>query len=154
MGAIVACAIFAAISGSGPATVAAIAEALRFAHDFGVEARRLPDCLAGGWADSRVLQDHGRRMAAAYVAGYEVWCDLFLREPDHYYARGWHPTAVLGPVGAAAAAAVTARVRWRNSRRGSTGPELGEEGFIGSWLDAAAGRGGQGCWRRIQPASL
>lgn len=48
----------------------------------------------------------GRRMAAAYVAGYEVWCDLFLREPDHYYARGWHPTAVLGPVGAAAAAAV------------------------------------------------
>jgi 2-methylcitrate dehydratase PrpD len=50
----------------------------------------------------------GRRMAAAYVAGYEVWCDLFLREPDHYYARGWHPTAVLGPVGAAAAAAVAA----------------------------------------------
>jgi len=48
----------------------------------------------------------GRRMAAAYVAGYEVWCDLFVREPDHYYARGWHPTAVLGPVGAAAAAAV------------------------------------------------
>jgi 2-methylcitrate dehydratase PrpD len=50
----------------------------------------------------------GRRMAAAYVAGYEVWCDLFEREPDHYYARGWHPTAVLGPVGAAAAAAVAA----------------------------------------------
>ena len=50
----------------------------------------------------------GRRMAAAYVAGYEVWCDLFVREPDHYYARGWHPTAVLGPVGAAAAAAVAA----------------------------------------------
>ncbi|MGG5822438.1 MmgE/PrpD family protein [Falsiroseomonas sp. HW251] len=48
----------------------------------------------------------GRRMAAAYVAGYEVWCDLFLRERDHYYSRGWHPTAVLGPVGAAAAAAV------------------------------------------------
>jgi 2-methylcitrate dehydratase PrpD len=48
----------------------------------------------------------GARMAAAYIAGYEVWCDLFLREPDHYYARGWHPTAVLGPVGAAAAAAV------------------------------------------------
>jgi 2-methylcitrate dehydratase PrpD len=48
----------------------------------------------------------GRRMAAAYVAGYEVWCDLFLHEPDHYYTRGWHPTAVLGPVGAAAAAAV------------------------------------------------
>jgi 3-hydroxyisobutyrate dehydrogenase len=50
------------------AEVAAIAEALRFAHDFGVEARRLPDCLAGGWADSKVLQDHGRRMAAADYA--------------------------------------------------------------------------------------
>lgn len=48
----------------------------------------------------------GARMAAAYVGGYEVWCDLFMREPDHFYARGWHPTAVLGPVGAAAAAAV------------------------------------------------
>jgi 2-methylcitrate dehydratase PrpD len=50
----------------------------------------------------------GRRMVAAYVAGYEVWSDLFLREADHYYARGWHPTAVLGPVGAAAAASVAA----------------------------------------------
>jgi 2-methylcitrate dehydratase PrpD len=52
----------------------------------------------------------GARMAAAYVAGYEVWCDLFVREPDHYYAQGWHPTAVLGPVGAAAAAAVALKL--------------------------------------------
>lgn len=48
----------------------------------------------------------GARMAAGYVAGYEVWADLFLREKGLYYDRGWHPTAVLGPVGAAAAAAV------------------------------------------------
>lgn len=48
----------------------------------------------------------GSRMAQAYVAGYEVWADLFLREKDLYYDRGWHPTAVLGPIGAAAAAAV------------------------------------------------
>jgi aconitate decarboxylase len=48
----------------------------------------------------------GMRMAAAYLVGYEVWADLMLREPDLYYDRGWHPTAVLGPVGAAAAAAV------------------------------------------------
>ncbi len=48
----------------------------------------------------------GACMAAAYLAGYEVWADLMLREKDLYYDRGWHPTAVLGPVGAAAAAAV------------------------------------------------
>ena len=41
-------------------------------------------------------------MAAAYMIGYEVWADLFLREPGLYYERGWHPTAVLGPIGAAA----------------------------------------------------
>ena len=48
----------------------------------------------------------GACMAAAYLVGYEVWADLMLREKDLYYARGWHPTSVLGPVGAAAAAAV------------------------------------------------
>ena len=48
----------------------------------------------------------GHQMALAYLAGYEVWADLMLREKDLYYDKGWHPTAVLGPVGAAAAAAV------------------------------------------------
>lgn len=48
----------------------------------------------------------GARMAAAYLVGYEVWADLMLREKDLFYDRGWHPTAVLGPIGAAAAAAV------------------------------------------------
>jgi 3-hydroxyisobutyrate dehydrogenase len=68
------------------AEVAAIAEALKFAHAFGVQAQRLPDCLAGGWADSKVLQDHGRRMAAADYAragdahimlkDMEIACDM------------------------------------------------------------------------------
>lgn len=48
----------------------------------------------------------GRRMAAAYVAGYEIWAQLMTREPDHLHSKGWHPTAVHGPVAAAAAAAV------------------------------------------------
>ena len=48
----------------------------------------------------------GGRMAAGYLAGYEIWADLMLREKDLFYDRGWHPTAVLGPIGAAAAAAV------------------------------------------------
>lgn len=51
------------------AEIAVIAEALKFAANFGVEAPLLPDCLAGGWADSPVLQDHGRRMAAADYDG-------------------------------------------------------------------------------------
>jgi aconitate decarboxylase len=52
----------------------------------------------------------GGRMAAAYVAGYEVWGDLMLREPDHLNSKGWHPTAVFGPVAAAVAAAVLMRL--------------------------------------------
>ncbi|MEX0343925.1 MAG: MmgE/PrpD family protein [Rhizobiaceae bacterium] len=47
----------------------------------------------------------GRRMITAYCCGYEIWADLMRREPDHLHAKGWHPTAVLGPIGAAAAAA-------------------------------------------------
>lgn len=41
----------------------------------------------------------------AYLVGYEVWAELFSREPDAYHLKGWHPTAVLGTVGAAAAVA-------------------------------------------------
>ena len=48
----------------------------------------------------------GSTMALAYAVGYEVWSDLMSREQDLYYDRGWHPTSVLGPLGAAAAAAV------------------------------------------------
>ena len=51
------------------AEIAVIAEALGFAANFGVEAAKLPDCLAGGWADSAVLQNHARRMAAADYDG-------------------------------------------------------------------------------------
>ena len=51
------------------AEIAVIAEALRFAANFGVEAPKLPDCLAGGWADSKVLQNHARLMAAADYEG-------------------------------------------------------------------------------------
>lgn len=48
----------------------------------------------------------GATLARAYAVGYEVWADVFLREKDLYYDRGWHPTSVLGPLGAAAAASV------------------------------------------------
>ena len=47
------------------AEICAIAEALNFAKNFGMDAQALADALKGGWADSPVLQDHGRRMANA-----------------------------------------------------------------------------------------
>jgi len=47
------------------AEICAIAEALNFAKNFGMDAHALADALKGGWADSPVLQDHGRRMANA-----------------------------------------------------------------------------------------
>lgn len=50
------------------ATIGVVAEAFSFAARFGVSAPDIPDCLAGGWADSTVLQVHGRRMAAADYA--------------------------------------------------------------------------------------
>ncbi len=46
-------------------TVGVVAEALNYAANFGVEASVLPDALAGGWADSAVLQHHARHMTAA-----------------------------------------------------------------------------------------
>ncbi len=52
----------------------------------------------------------GERALRAYVAGYEVWADAFVREPDLYYDQGWHPTAILGTLGAAAAASVVMRL--------------------------------------------
>jgi 3-hydroxyisobutyrate dehydrogenase len=44
-------------------TIAVISEALRAAFNAGIDPERLPEALAGGWADSNVLQLHGRRMA-------------------------------------------------------------------------------------------
>ena len=49
-------------------TIAVVAETLKFAAEAGVDAGRLPDCLAGGFADSTVLQVHARRMIEADLA--------------------------------------------------------------------------------------
>ena len=47
----------------------------------------------------------GVDMLTAYVAGYEVLAELASREPDSLHTTGWHPTGLLAPVAAAAAAA-------------------------------------------------
>ena len=61
--------------------VAVTAEALNYAANFGVAASRLPDALAGGWADSAVLQHHARRMAAADYVN-EVSAKIMVKDID------------------------------------------------------------------------
>lgn len=63
------------------ANVAVVAEALNYAANFGVSAPLLPDALAGGWADSAVLQNHARRMAAADYAG-DVNARIMVKDLD------------------------------------------------------------------------
>ncbi|HEY1361293.1 MAG TPA: MmgE/PrpD family protein [Xanthobacteraceae bacterium] len=48
----------------------------------------------------------GRRMIAAYAAGYEIWSELVARQKDPLHRKGWHPSAVLGAVAAAGGSAV------------------------------------------------
>lgn len=51
------------------------------------------------------LQATGMDILASYVVGYEVWCELARRDSTPHNIAGWHPTAVFGPVAAAAAVA-------------------------------------------------
>jgi 2-methylcitrate dehydratase PrpD len=52
----------------------------------------------------------GAEMLAAYIAGYEVWAELIGREEGHLHDKGWHPSAVLGTLAAAAACAKLRRL--------------------------------------------
>jgi aconitate decarboxylase len=56
-------------------------------------------------AEGERLDASGDDALRAYLVGYEVWAELFAREQDAYHLKGWHPTAVLGTVGATAAVA-------------------------------------------------
>jgi 2-methylcitrate dehydratase PrpD len=61
-------------------------------------------------AQSEALGSSGSEMLAAYVAGYEVWAELLVREPIPLHQKGWHPTAVRGTIAAAAACAKLRRL--------------------------------------------
>lgn len=61
-------------------------------------------------AEAQDLGASGRDMVTAYVAGYETWAELAYRDPQQLVRKGWHPTAVLGAVGAAAACASLRRL--------------------------------------------
>ncbi|MFZ3310032.1 MAG: MmgE/PrpD family protein [Xanthobacteraceae bacterium] len=61
----------------------------------------VPAILAQGEASG----SSGAEMLTAYIAGFEVWGELLAREPIPLHRKGWHPSAVLGTVAAAAACA-------------------------------------------------
>lgn len=50
------------------------------------------------------LRPTGAALLDAYVAGFEVLAELSVREPEGWHRSGWHPSALLGAVGAAPAA--------------------------------------------------
>ncbi|NDA92165.1 MAG: MmgE/PrpD family protein [Betaproteobacteria bacterium] len=54
-------------------------------------------------AEAQRLNRSGRDVVTAYLVGYEVWADLVNREKGSHHLKGWHPTAVFGVIGAAAA---------------------------------------------------
>jgi 2-methylcitrate dehydratase PrpD len=56
-------------------------------------------------AEAEALNSSGSDMITAYVAGYEVWAELALRETGLLHEKGWHPTGLYGAVAAAAACA-------------------------------------------------
>ena len=61
-------------------------------------------------AQAEASGSSGAEMLTAYIAGYEVWAELLAREPTPLHRKGWHPTAVLGPIAAAAACAKLRRL--------------------------------------------
>jgi 2-methylcitrate dehydratase PrpD len=61
----------------------------------------VPAIFAEGWT----LGSSGTDVIAAYVAGYELWALLEEMEPGQLHDRGFHPTAMLGALAAAAACA-------------------------------------------------
>ena len=61
----------------------------------------VPAILAEGWT----LDSSGADVMAAYTAGYELWGLLQALEPGQLHDRGFHPTALYGTLGAAAACA-------------------------------------------------
>jgi 2-methylcitrate dehydratase PrpD len=72
----------------------------------------VPAILAQGEA----LGASGAELLTAYVAGYEIWVELLIREPVPLHQKGWHPTAVRGAVAAAGACAKLRRLSPEKSK--------------------------------------
>lgn len=61
-------------------------------------------------AQGECLGASGAELLTAYVAGYEVWVELLVREPVPLHQKGWHPTAIRGALASAAACAKLRRL--------------------------------------------
>ena len=67
-------------------------------------------------AEGEALGASGTELLRAYLVGYEVWAELISRDADPHHVKGWHPTAVFGTVGAAAAVASLRRLPFEVAR--------------------------------------
>lgn len=56
-------------------------------------------------AEGHEVEASGRDAIEAYLVGYELWAHLAELESGHLHDRGFHPTAVMGALACAAAAA-------------------------------------------------
>src|ERR1700712_4437168 len=54
-------------------------------------------------AEAQRLGLSGQLALEAYVIGYEAWAELGRRETGSYHMGSWHPTAMLGTIGATVA---------------------------------------------------
>ena len=61
-------------------------------------------------AEGEAVGASGAGLLRAYLVGYEVWAEPIGRDADSHHIKGWHPTAVFGPVAAAAAIACLRRL--------------------------------------------
>ena len=80
-------------------------------------------------AEADVINASGDQMVRAYIAGYEAWGAVMKREPDHLHSKGWHPTAVFGPIGVAVAIS-TLRGLDRDTTRNAIGFAVAHGGGV------------------------
>lgn len=68
--------------------ISAIAEAIQLARESGVDAKLLPDALAGGFADSLPLQIFGRRMAIGEESPVSIKIETMHKDLDGAHSAG------------------------------------------------------------------
>lgn len=111
----------------------------------------VPAILAA--ADSSAAD--GAMLLRAYAIGYEVWSDAFLREKDLYYDQGWHPTAVLGTLGATAAACVIWNLSAEQTRHALALAASSAGGVFENFGTMAKPfHGGRAAWVGLQAAGM
>lgn len=79
-------------------------------------------------SEGEAIGASGRDMVMAFIAGYEVWAELALRDPDQHHGKGWHPTGIFGSIAAAAACAYLNRL---DAEKAAHAVALGASGSAG-----------------------